>query len=52
VVALEAEARIPIGMIYHDPTAEPGTFPNPATADIDPVTNADTYTNIVNRYRI
>ncbi len=52
VVALEAEARIPIGMIYHDPTAEPGTFPNPATADIDPATNTDTYADIVNRYRI
>lgn len=52
VVELEAKGRIPTGTIYHNPTAEPGKFPNPATTDIDPATNAEAYADIVDQYRI
>ncbi|MCL1597949.1 MAG: thiamine pyrophosphate-dependent enzyme [Actinomycetia bacterium] len=51
-VELEADGRIPVGVIFHDPTAEPGEFPNPASADIAPQTNTAAYTDIIDRYRI
>lgn len=51
-VELQAQGRIPIGLIYHDPTTETTVFPNPASANIDPANNAETYTSIIDRYRI
>ncbi|VAW04732.1 2-oxoglutarate oxidoreductase, beta subunit, partial [hydrothermal vent metagenome] len=52
VIELETQGRIPVGVIYHDPTTEPTVFPNPATADIDPRVNVGSYDTIIDRYRI
>lgn len=52
VVALQTEGRIPIGLIYRDPDAEPDSFVNPSTSSIEPASHTNTYRDILNRYRI
>lgn len=51
VVALQAQGRTPIGLIYRDPTTEPASFANPAMSDIEPTSHIESYMDILNRYR-
>lgn len=52
VVALQAQGRIPVGLVYRDATTEPATFTNPSASDIEPTSHTVSFTDIVNRYRI
>lgn len=52
VVDLHTQNRIPIGLIYQDPTTEPRTFLNPSKADINPANHETMYHNLIERYRI
>ena len=52
IVELHANGAIPTGLIYHDPTAQPRSFPNPSHADTNPAENATSYAGILDTYRI
>ncbi|MCZ7532723.1 MAG: thiamine pyrophosphate-dependent enzyme [Acidimicrobiia bacterium] len=52
VVALQAEGKIPIGLIYRDPTTQPGSFLNPSASNIEPTSLTKTYRDILDHYRI
>ncbi len=52
IVEAHRTGTIPIGQIYRDPNAAPGTFPDPAAATITPGDHLEAYTRILDRYRV
>ncbi|KAA3638552.1 MAG: 2-oxoacid:ferredoxin oxidoreductase subunit beta [Armatimonadetes bacterium] len=52
VADLQTQGRIPIGMIYRDPSTEPATFVNPSTSNIESAEHATIFHDIMDRYRI
>jgi len=52
VVGLQAEGRIPVGLIYRNPEASPATFPVPAEADLDPMSHLAGFEALLRGYAI